>query len=280
MSDWFGSRSTAPKVNAGLDLEMPGPPRDRDDKLVAAVHAGEVSSETVRTRARNMLRLMARVGSLDDHRAHQEHAIDLPEHPALIRRAGAAGAVLLQNDGILPLLKGGTIAVIGPNARVAQIMGGGSAQLCPHYRVSPWQGLVNAVGETALSFAPGCTNRLFEPLLTGTITVEVFKGQALQGEVVAVETMEDGTAFWFPPIGGGRLILGCFRPGSAEFSRPRPAECIGPGSLRPAMPRSLSMATLQQTPGTTGKRGIASLRKAVRRGWARSCRRQAAPAGS
>ena len=29
MSDWFGSRSTAPTVNAGLDLEMPGPTRDR-----------------------------------------------------------------------------------------------------------------------------------------------------------------------------------------------------------------------------------------------------------
>ena len=29
MSDWFGSHSTAETVNAGLDLEMPGPPRDR-----------------------------------------------------------------------------------------------------------------------------------------------------------------------------------------------------------------------------------------------------------
>ncbi|MCS6760564.1 MAG: hypothetical protein MO846_00035 [Candidatus Devosia symbiotica] len=25
MSDWFGSHSTTPIVNAGLDLEMPGP---------------------------------------------------------------------------------------------------------------------------------------------------------------------------------------------------------------------------------------------------------------
>ena len=43
MSDWFGSRSTAPTVNAGLDLEMPGPTRDRGAKLVAAVEAGEVA---------------------------------------------------------------------------------------------------------------------------------------------------------------------------------------------------------------------------------------------
>ena len=29
MSDWFGSHSTAPTLNAGLDLEMPGPTHDR-----------------------------------------------------------------------------------------------------------------------------------------------------------------------------------------------------------------------------------------------------------
>ncbi len=64
MSDWFGSRTTAPTVNAGLDLEMPGPTRDRGDKLIAAVKDGAVSAETVRTRAINMVRLMQRVGSL------------------------------------------------------------------------------------------------------------------------------------------------------------------------------------------------------------------------
>jgi beta-glucosidase len=27
MSDWFATHSTAPALNAGLDLEMPGPTR-------------------------------------------------------------------------------------------------------------------------------------------------------------------------------------------------------------------------------------------------------------
>ncbi len=137
MSDWFGPWSTEPTVNAGLDLEMPGPTRDRGDKLVAAVKAGLVSEATVRERARNMLRLMARVGSLDDHRAHHEVAKDRPEHRALIRRAGAEGAVLLKNDGLLPWAAEGSVAVIGPNAKVARIMGGWSAQLNPHYMISP-----------------------------------------------------------------------------------------------------------------------------------------------
>ena len=157
MSDWFGSRSTAPTVNAGLDLEMPGPPRDRGAKLVAAVEAGEVSPATVRERARNVLRLMQRTGAFDAPVSITERADDRPAHRALIRRAGAAAAVLLKNDGVLPLDPGSTgrIAVIGPNAKVAQIMGGGSAQLNPHYRISPWEGSGGGAGRGTPGFCRG-----------------------------------------------------------------------------------------------------------------------------
>ena len=67
MSDWFGSHSTAPTVNAGLDLEMPGPTRDRGDKLVAAVASGRGVARHAAQRALNMLRLMERIRRLDDH---------------------------------------------------------------------------------------------------------------------------------------------------------------------------------------------------------------------
>jgi beta-glucosidase len=213
MSDWFGSRSTAPTVNAGLDLEMPGPTRDRGDKLIAAVEAGEVSADTVRTRALNMLRLMERTGSISDYRAHKEEANDRPEHRSLIRRAGAEGTVLLKNSGILPLDKkaGQTIAVLGPNAKVAQIMGGGSAQLNPHYSVSPWQGLVNALGSDGLlSFAEGATNHRFEPLLTGKFKAEYFASRDLSGPVVHTDTIDNIQAFLIGPIGGGKVDPAAF----------------------------------------------------------------------
>lgn len=206
MSDWFGSRSTAPTVNGGLDLEMPGPTRDRGAKLVGAVQAGEVSRETVRMRALNMLRLMARVGSLDDHRPHVERADDRPEHRALIRRAGAEAAVLLKNDGLLPLAAPtGKIAVIGPNAKIAQIMGGGSAQLNPHYAISPWQGLVARLGEDALTYAQGCTNHRWEPLWTGDLTLDFYGTPNLTGPVVHSEPMTEAATFWIPPFGGGKV---------------------------------------------------------------------------
>ena len=204
MSDWFGSRSCAPTINAGLDLEMPGPTRDRGDKLIAAIDAGEVTRDTLRTRALNILRLMERVGSLDDHRPFQERAQNSPEHRALIRRAGAEGAVLLKNQGVLPLEIPQKIAVIGPNAKVAQIMGGGSAQLNPHYSVSPWQGLVDRLGEEALSFAPGCDNHRWEPMIAN-LTAEFFANEALEGDAVHCEPLEQSIAFWQEDIAEGKV---------------------------------------------------------------------------
>ncbi len=205
MSDWFGSHSTAETVNAGLDLEMPGPPRDRGQKLIEAVQCGAVSEATLRQRVIAMLRLMERVGSLDDTREFKETADDRPAHRALIRRAGAEAAVLLRNNGVLPLKGDGTIAVIGPNAKIAQIMGGGSAQLNAHYRVSPWQGLVDAVGEDRLRYAPGCTNHRFEPVLRGQFKVEYFANEKLSGEPVHVGMQDEAQAFWIGQVAEGKV---------------------------------------------------------------------------
>ena len=275
MSDWFGSRSTEPTVNAGLDLEMPRPTRDRGDKLVAAVQAGTVTAEMVRERAGNILRLMQRVGSLDDHRPFEERAEDRPEHRALIRRAGAEGAVLLQNDGLLPLARKGTIAVIGPNARVAQIMGGGSAQLNPHYAVTPWQGM-QAKGDT-LTYAAGCTNDRFEPLLKGDFAVEFFAGKALQGEVLHREVMQDFMAFWIPPLGDGKVdpfnfsarISGTFTPEAAGLHRV--------GVFAAGYARVLIDGRLVANAWDGWKKGALTLRKVATRWWVRSCWRRAGP---
>jgi beta-glucosidase len=206
MSDWFGSRSTAPTINAGLDLEMPGPTRDRGDKLIAAVEASEVSRDTVRTRALNMLRWMERTGSLHDHKDWVEIADNRPKHRALIRKAGADATVLLKNDdAILPLnTPKGKIAVIGPNAQTAQIMGGGSAQLNPHYSVSPFEALAERLGVENLLFAQGCSNHRWEPLLKGDFTAEYFANTNLSGTAVHSEKMDSVQSFWIPPIADGK----------------------------------------------------------------------------
>ena len=212
-SDWFGSRTTSPTVNAGLNIEMPGPVRDRGQKLIDAVESGEVTRDQIRALALDVLRLMERVGSLDDNGTFEEHADDRPEHRALIRKAGAEGTVLLKNSKkLLPLEAetAGKVAVIGPNAAVARIMGGGSAQLNPHYRVTPLQGIQSRIDPSNLSYAEGCSNYRFEPLYKGELQVEFFANRELSSGPVHTETITDGVAFWVPPFGGDKVEVGNF----------------------------------------------------------------------
>ena len=111
--------------------------------------------------------------------------------------------VLLTNDGTLPLNKPLRAAVIGPNAKTAQIMGGGSAQLNPHYRVSPWDGLAAALGEDALIHAHGCDNGKCQPILQGPLQMSMFPNRTLSGEPAAEDTMTEAQAFWFGAIRDG-----------------------------------------------------------------------------
>ncbi|MCP4398252.1 MAG: glycoside hydrolase family 3 protein, partial [bacterium] len=125
MSDWFGTRSTAASVNAGQDLEMPGPAAWRGEKLLKAVQDGEVEEATIDDSVRRLLAIIIKSGQFDDPQDPEEQAIDRPEHRAVIRRAAAEGIVLLKNkQNILPLKKEAltSIAIIGPNAKETRIM--------------------------------------------------------------------------------------------------------------------------------------------------------------
>lgn len=199
MSDWFGSHATAQTVNAGLDLEMPGPTRDRGAALVAAVAAGQVAPETVRCRARAVLTLLQRVGAFDNPEMAEERAVDRPEHRALIRRLGADGMVLLKNDGVLPLDRAqvGAVAVLGPNAARAQVMGGGSAQINAHYRVSPLEGVRAALaGSNRVVLAPGCGNDRLVRRIDAPVVAEFFDNTIFAGPVVHTERYPFSEAFW------------------------------------------------------------------------------------
>lgn len=199
MSDWFGSHTTVESVTAGLDLEMPGPTRDRGEKLVQAVRDGKVSPDTVRASARRILELIERIGAFENPDIPEETTIDTPELRALLRRLASDAAVLLKNDGILPLSPDmlGKVAAIGPNAAEARIMGGGSAQINALYRVSPLAGLTDALGETAVIHAQGCSNNRLLQQIEGDIEVVFFKGTALKGEPVVVTSSKTSQFFWF-----------------------------------------------------------------------------------
>lgn len=219
ISDWFFSvKSTAASVNAGLDLEMPTP-RFRGEKLLAAVERGEVAEATLDTSVRRLLQLLIKAGCFEHPEAAPEQDTNLPEHRALIREAGAEGIVLLKNEAsILPLQREQltSIAVIGPNTQVAQIMGGGSAQVNAHYAITPFEGIMAKVGNSvSVRYEQGCTNFKLLPLLererllAGTeggahgLAVTYFNTPDLTGTSICQETQAQSELSWFGemPIG-------------------------------------------------------------------------------
>ncbi|HLG61391.1 MAG TPA: glycoside hydrolase family 3 C-terminal domain-containing protein [Ktedonosporobacter sp.] len=212
VSDWFESvKSTAVSVNAGLDLEMPVP-RWRGKKLLAAVEQGEVQEATLDTSVRRLLLLLAKAGLFEHPQSQEEQAIDLPERRALVREAAAEGIVLLKNDHqVLPLQREQltSIAIIGPNAKVAHTTGGGSAQVNAHYAVTPFAGILAKVGEQMrISYEQGCTNYRLLPLLdtglllAGTrgsehgLAIEYFNNGDLSDTSVYQETQSTANLMW------------------------------------------------------------------------------------
>jgi beta-glucosidase len=217
MSDWTGTNSTVDAANNGLDLEMPGPTRWRGEKLLEAIKAGEVKPEAIDEAARRMLRVIQRSGAFEQPHAEPEQAIDRPEHRALIRRAATQSTVLLKNaNNILPLEKSSlkSIAVIGPNAKTAQIMGGGSAQVSAHYVVSPFEGLRNALGDgVKLGYEIGCTNHKLLPRLEPRLVKPDGADQGFKLEYYNNHDLS-GASVYSETVGGSeQMIMGDAAPG-------------------------------------------------------------------
>jgi beta-glucosidase len=102
------------------------------------------------------------------------------------------------------------IAVIGPNAKVALITGGGSAQVNAHYAVTPYDGIVAKIGDQLeLGYELGCTNYRLLPLLdTSTLlagtegeaqgfSVEYFNNPDLNGLPINREVQLTADLMWF-----------------------------------------------------------------------------------
>lgn len=168
VSDWWGTRSTVDAALAGLDLEMPGVelekflPGDPDetelpddvdgnmppvpdvsayfgDPLREAVERGEVDESVIDAKVTRLLGLMDATGRFDD--GSPNGALDTEEHRQLARDIAINGTVLLANDDVLPLADEESLALIGPNADVAKLGGGGSSEVAAFTETSPREGL-------------------------------------------------------------------------------------------------------------------------------------------
>ncbi len=156
VSDWGAVREPLEGAAGALDLVMPGPDGPWGEALVAAVREGRVSESAVDEKVTRLLRLASRVGALEDS-APLAPPPPPPGARAVARRVAASSAVLLRNDGTLPLRPGRlrTVAVVGPHAVRPRVQGGGSAEVFPERVVSPLEGLRAALPGVRVVAVPG-----------------------------------------------------------------------------------------------------------------------------
>ncbi len=213
MTDWFGGAHTVTAMNAGLNLEMPGPGRAFGPAVAKAVQDGALAEQTVTTSVGQLLDMFDATGVFEPKKAP---AVDQPQDRALLRRAAAAGSVLLANDGTLPLDLAalGSIAVLGPNAARTQIAGGGSAQVRPYHRASILDAIRDRAGSgVTVHYARGCSLDSSPPVCEGQqlrtpdgspgLLIECFAGTALAGAPAGhLTTSDTQLAFTEPPVPG------------------------------------------------------------------------------
>ncbi|KAK7543885.1 beta-glucosidase [Phyllosticta citricarpa] len=169
MSDWFGTYTSAESINAGLDLEMPGPPRVRGSQTAIDVGLRKVQERAIDERVRKLLELINRVDKLNIPENAPESTVDSKETSEALRTIGASSHVLLKNDRqVLPFKKDKSVAVIGPNAQIACYAGGGSANLRPYYAVTPFEG-IKAQGKADVRYALGAAGYRRLPDLGRTV---------------------------------------------------------------------------------------------------------------
>lgn len=154
ISDWMGTYSTAEALNAGLDLEMPGPTKWRGQKLIDAFNDKSVSQDTIDESVRRVLHLARSLGRFERPEEAPEIERQDRERDTFIRDAAADGMVLLKNiEDTLPIPRSASVAVIGQLGKVVSLGGGGSAKVNPLRAETPIQGLEKVV--SMLSYAPG-----------------------------------------------------------------------------------------------------------------------------
>jgi beta-glucosidase len=213
VTDWYGFAHTERAIVAGLDLEMPGPGRAYGPPLADAVRAGRVDGALVDAAALRFLSVMDRIGALDDDPDAAPRSEDRPEDRRLARDAAVGATVLLSNSGVLPLDRNGLrrVAVIGPNAGRAVIMGGGSSSVPAHYLRSPLDALRDRLGpdvevehEGAVDISrtsPEVPASCLAVDGTPGLAVEFFRADDAGGEVIHTATNATGAVVWFgrPP---------------------------------------------------------------------------------
>lgn len=142
MSDWTSTYSTLGIVKGGLDLEMPRAFYFKYDLIKPLIDSGVIRESEIDEKVQHILQTLIAFGFLDRPQLDKSISEDNAYSREVAYKMACESAVMLKNDGVLPLKAGrkNRIVVMGPNAdRIP--CGGGSGKVDPLYSISLYAGL-------------------------------------------------------------------------------------------------------------------------------------------
>ena len=154
VTDWGAGKDAVKDIKAGLDLNMPGGNDAITAPLKAAYETGELSDAELDRMAGNMLRFAL------DHAENRrpDTVIHREECAELSADIAAQCAVLLKNDGALPLKRDSKVAFIGEFAASPRYQGSGSSHINTRNVISA----LDAAKGLSVTYAQGYTARSTE----------------------------------------------------------------------------------------------------------------------
>ena len=125
MTDWGACSDHIEGVRAGMDLAMPSLGDSADKQLADAVRDGVLDEKYVNEAVERVLNVIRKF--TENRKKDPDFFLGAQHHQA--RKIARESAVLLKNDGVLPLKSKGKIAFIGAFAETPRYQGGGSSHI-------------------------------------------------------------------------------------------------------------------------------------------------------
>ncbi len=126
MSDWGGTHDRVAGIRAGENLEMPGDTAVSLKKVYDALSDGSLSDDEANACVTRILAATEKFAT-----ASKTESFDRDRHAELAAEVAADSAVLMKNDGTLPLDRTKPLCVIGELFEKMRYQGSGSSMISP-----------------------------------------------------------------------------------------------------------------------------------------------------
>ncbi len=132
ISDWGAVRDRVAGLKAGMDLEMPGDTAVCRRRILDSAADGSLPTEDLDQACRNILRWIDRY-----YKPADPAPVDWETHHALAAQIAADCAVLMKNDGTLPLGGSEKLHIAGELFETMRYQGAGSSMIRPTFVTTP-----------------------------------------------------------------------------------------------------------------------------------------------